>query len=80
MVTSNTSNVFPNNRKLDLEVLINNESVFDNNLELIVHPDDLFTAQINPNYLDKDKTNQLKSVTADDGLILSLIGKDYLNK
>ena len=79
LVTSNTSNVFPNNRKLDLEVLINNESVFDNNLELIVHPDDLFTAEINPNYLDKDKTNQLKSVTADDGLILSLIGKDYLN-
>ena len=78
LVTTNTSNVFPNNGILDLEVLINDVNPFDNNLELLVHPDDLFTAEINPKYLDEE-SNKLKSITADDSLIFSLIGKDYLN-
>ena len=79
LVTTNISNVFPNNEKLYLEILINNKKAFVNNLELLVHPDDLFTAEINPYYLDNNKINQLKSVTADDSLRFSLIGKDYLN-
>ena len=78
LVTSKVSNVFPNNEKLDLKIIINNQKVFDNNLELLVHPDDLFTAEINPKYLEEDKNDQLISITADDNLRFSLIGKDYL--
>ena len=77
LVTSKIANIFPNNGKLDLEVLINKKKAFKENLDLLVHPDDLSTAEINSIYLDTN--NQLKSVTADDCLRFSLIGKDYLN-
>ena len=71
LITSIHSNIFPNNRNQSLNVLINSENAL--NLEVIINPEELSSAEINDNYLID---NKLKPIKADEKLIFSIIGKD----
>ena len=74
LITSENSNIFPNEGDQGLSVSINSEDAL--NLEIIIHPGDLFSANING-----VNDDQLTPIKADEELIFSITGKDsYGNK
>ena len=73
LITSNKSNIFPNDGNQSLKVLINSKNAL--NLEFIIHPGDLVSAKIN----GANEGNELSSIKADEELIFSLTGKDFFN-
>ena len=77
LITSKRANIFPNDNEQGLNVTIDSKNVF--NLELIIHPGELSSAEINDDYFIG--SNKLAPIKADKELIFSIIGYDsYGNK